>query len=156
MTDKIQAKDLPHQFLMRKYGISDSQLPPHSLQLKKDLDKTIQLLINRSRGGEIKITPATQSKIESYDRYICDGVFEILENSGQEEKIQKEEKIVEEKREDLSEKIEEINEKAEEIEAENKEPKAEAPKAEAPNAEEPTAEEPKKESDSINVGFWKW
>ena len=151
MTDKIQAKDLPHQFLMRKYGISDSQLPPHSLQLKKDLDKTIQLLINRSRGGEIKITPATKSKIESYDRYICDGVFEILENSGQDEKVDMEMDSAYKKREDLSEKIEQINEKAEEIEAEKKEPKAEEPKA-----EEPKAEEPKKESDSINIGFWKW
>jgi hypothetical protein len=26
------------------------------------------------------LTPAVESKIETYDRYICDGVFEFLEN----------------------------------------------------------------------------
>lgn len=26
------------------------------------------------------MTPAVESKIETYDRYICDGIFEYLEN----------------------------------------------------------------------------
>jgi hypothetical protein len=26
------------------------------------------------------LTPAVESKIETYDRYICDGIFEFLEN----------------------------------------------------------------------------
>ena len=49
-------------------------------KLKKDLDKTITFLVNKSKNGKINLTPAVESKIETYDRYICDGIFEFLEN----------------------------------------------------------------------------
>jgi hypothetical protein len=71
--------ELPHELLLRKYGLQIAQLSSHTQQLKRDLDKTLTLIINKSRNGEIQITPSTQSKIETYDRYICDGIFEYLE-----------------------------------------------------------------------------
>jgi hypothetical protein len=74
------ALELPHELLMRRYGLKTEQLSSHTQQLKKDLDKTITLIVNKSRNGQIQITPATQSKIDTYDRYICDGIFEYLED----------------------------------------------------------------------------
>jgi hypothetical protein len=71
--------ELHHELLLRKYGLQIAQLSSHTQQLKRDLDKTLTLIINKSRNGEIQITPSTQSKIETYDRYICDGIFEYLE-----------------------------------------------------------------------------
>jgi hypothetical protein len=72
--------ELPHEVLLRRYGLNISQLSSHTQQLKKDLDKTLTLIINKSRNGKIQMTPSVQSKIETYDRYICDGIFEYLED----------------------------------------------------------------------------
>jgi hypothetical protein len=55
-------------------------LSNHTQQLKKDLDKTITFIINKSKNGKINLTPAVESKIDTYDRYICDGIFEHLES----------------------------------------------------------------------------
>lgn len=74
------ALELPHELLMRRYGLRIEQLSSHTQQLKRDLDKTITLIVNKSRNGNIQITPSTQSKIDTYDRYICDGIFEYLED----------------------------------------------------------------------------
>lgn len=75
-----EVRELPHELLLRKYGLSVSQLSTHTQQLKKDLDKTITFIVNKSKNGRINLTPAVESKIETYDRYICDGIFEYLEN----------------------------------------------------------------------------
>ena len=75
-----EVRELPHELLLRKYGINVSQLSAHTQQLKKDLDKTITFIVNKSKNGKINLTPAVESKIETYDRYICDGIFEYLEN----------------------------------------------------------------------------
>jgi len=72
--------ELPHEVLLRRYGLNINQLSSHTQQLKKDLDKTLTLIINKSRNGKIQMTPSVQSKIETYDRYICDGIFEYLED----------------------------------------------------------------------------
>ena len=73
-------RELPHEVLLRRYGLSVSQLSNHTQQLKKDLDKTITFIINKSKNGKINLTPAVESKIDTYDRYICDGIFEHLES----------------------------------------------------------------------------
>ena len=73
--------ELPHEVLLRRYGLNISQLSSHTQQLKRDLDKTLTLIINKSRNGKIQMTPSVQSKIETYDRYICDGIFEYLEDT---------------------------------------------------------------------------
>lgn len=75
-----EVRELPHELLLRKYGLNISQLSAHTQQLKKDLDKTITFIVNKSRNGQVNLTPAVESKIETYDRYICDGIFEFLEN----------------------------------------------------------------------------
>jgi hypothetical protein len=75
-----EVRELPHEVLLRRYGLNISQLSNHTQQLKKDLDKTITFLVNKSKNGKINLTPAVESKIETYDRYICDGIFEFLEN----------------------------------------------------------------------------
>lgn len=72
--------ELPHELLLRRYGLNINQLSSHTQQLKKDLDKTLTLIINKSRNGKIQMTASVQSKIETYDRYICDGIFEYLED----------------------------------------------------------------------------
>jgi len=72
--------ELPHEVLLRRYELNTTQLSSHTQQLKKDLDKTLTLIINKSRNGKIQMTPSVQSKIETYDRYICDGIFEYLED----------------------------------------------------------------------------
>jgi hypothetical protein len=75
-----EVRELPHEVLLRRYGLSVSQLSSHTQQLKKDLDKTITFIVNKSKNGNINLTPAVESKIETYDRYICDGIFEYLES----------------------------------------------------------------------------
>ena len=75
-----EVRELPHEVLLRRYGLNVSQLSNHTQQLKKDLDKTITFLVNKSKNGKINLTPAVESKIDTYDRYICDGIFEFLEN----------------------------------------------------------------------------
>ena len=72
--------ELPHESLMRRYNLSIEDLPSKPRQLKMDLDRTIQMVVNKSRNGQIQMTANTQSKIETYDRYICDGIFEYLED----------------------------------------------------------------------------
>jgi len=75
-----EVRELPHEVLIRRYGLNISQLSNHTQQLKKDLDKTITFIVNKSKNGNINLTPAVESKIETYDRYICDGIFEYLES----------------------------------------------------------------------------
>lgn len=72
--------ELPHELLLRRYSLNVSQLSNHTRQLKTDLDKVLGMLLAKSRNGKITMTPATKNKIDTYDRYICDGIFEYLEN----------------------------------------------------------------------------
>jgi hypothetical protein len=96
-----EVRELPHELLLRKYGLNISELSNHTQQLKKDLDKTITFIVNKSKNGNINLTPAVESKIETYDRYICDGIFEHLENK---------EVITEKQADDLKEKADDIRE----------------------------------------------
>ena len=84
MSEELNPRELPHQLLLRRYGISIGHLNSNAQQLKKDLDRTLQLVLNKAKNGAVKLTPATQSKINTYDRYICDGVFEYLESQEKE------------------------------------------------------------------------
>lgn len=72
--------ELPHELLLRRYSLNVNQLSNHTRQLKNDLDKVLGMILAKSRNGKITMTPATKNKIETYDRYICDGIFEYLEN----------------------------------------------------------------------------
>ena len=139
MSEKINVKELPHIFLLNRHNLSIDQLSAHTQQLKKDLDKTLVLVINRSKDGNVSLTPQTQQKISTYDRYICDGIFEYLEEQDElsEKQVESEEKKVEEKREEVEEKMEEIHtEQVEEAKVEEESEKQVEQKEEAPKKEE--------------------
>ena len=70
MSEELNPKQLPHEMLMTRYGLSMEQMGKHTKQLKTDLDRTLRLVLNKAKNGAVKLTPATQSKIETYDRYI--------------------------------------------------------------------------------------
>ena len=74
--------------------------------------------------GNVNLTPATQQKISTYDRYICDGIFEHLEQQDKisEEQVDAEEVKLEEKREVVETKMEEAHEEALEETKETEEP----------------------------------
>tara|TARA_R110001592_G_scaffold90231_7_gene265437 strand:+ start:194 stop:724 length:531 start_codon:yes stop_codon:yes gene_type:complete len=175
MSENLEPKELPHQLLMRRYSIEPNALPPHANQLKKDLDKTLQLIINKSKGGAIKLTPNTQQKIEAYDRYICDGIFEFLETKEviSEKLVEEIKESAEEKREEFVEKMEEIHEEAVAgvvAETENKNTITENTVKESTQQNEPPItskdakniiekEEPienSKEEQGVKIGFWDW
>lgn len=164
MSEKINVKELPHIFLLNRHNLSIDQLSAHTQQLKKDLDKTLVLVINRSKDGNVSLTPQTQQKISTYDRYICDGIFEYLEEQEElsEKQVEAEEQKVDEKREEVEEKMEEIHtEQVEEKKEAEAEAKAEAkPEAETQKEvetekqveqkeEAPKKEEPKEEGGSF-------
>ena len=48
-----EVRELPHELLLRKYGLKVSQLSTHTQQLKRDLDKTITFIVNKSKNGTI-------------------------------------------------------------------------------------------------------
>ena len=162
MAEKLTPKELPHEFLLKKYNLKIEDLSAHTQQLKSDLDKTTNLVLTRSKDGVVNLTPKTQQKISTYDRYICDGIWEYLEEQDEvsEEEVEEVEEKMDEKREDIEDKMEEaheeaIEEKKEEEKAETQ-PKAEAeePKAEGGEIEETQEEKPK--DDKVQIGFWNW
>jgi hypothetical protein len=152
--DNLDIRHLPHEFLLRKYGLKIEDMSSHTKQLKGDLDKTLTLLLNRAKNGEVRITPATQSKIETYDRYICDGIFEYLEGQDviTEKQSDAEEKAMDDKRENVIDKMEESNKKEE---PKKEEPKKEEPKPSNQSNTTPPSEEKKKGGD-VKIGFWNW
>ena len=180
MSENINLKELPHQFLLRKYSVNPEVLSTDGKQLLKQLDQTIRLVASKSKDGEVKLTPATQQKISTFDRYICDSIFEYLEEQDKitEAQADKVEEKMDDKREELEEKMDEIHteevKEAKEIEAEaeaqakeeaKEEAEAESEKdntqpenaeteqeAHADGEEEQTTE--KKKSDVL--GFWDW
>ena len=131
---ELNPRELPHEFLLRKYGLSINQLSNHTKQLKTDLDKTLRLILSKSKNGNINITPTTQSKIETYDRYICDGIFEFLENNNviTENQSDTEEKRMDSKRDNVVDKMEES--------------KATTPNSISNSEKQKTAK----------IGFWNW
>jgi hydroxylamine reductase (hybrid-cluster protein) len=131
---ELNPRELPHEFLLRKYGLSINQLSNHTKQLKTDLDKTLRLILSKSINGNVNITPTTQSKIETYDRYICDGIFEFLENNNliTENQSDTEEKRMDSKRDNVVDKMEES--------------KANTPNSISNSEKQKTAK----------IGFWSW
>lgn len=79
MSEIVNPKEMPHELLLRRNNVSISDLPSDAQQSKKDFDRTLRAVLSKSNNGEVKITSATKSKIDAYDRYICDGIFELLE-----------------------------------------------------------------------------
>ena len=147
MSENLNPRHLPHQLLMSKYSLSISQLSKHTQQLKKDLDRTLHLVLNKAKDGVVQLTPATQSKIETYDRYICDGIFEHLEDTEVISDAQADtlEKQADAKREDVKDTMKDMG---------NNPPPTPNP---TPTPSEPSNDDSKQGGGNVKVGsFWDW
>jgi hypothetical protein len=149
MSEQINVKEFPHTYLLKKYNLNSNELSSHTKQLLTDFNRVIRLVASKSADGNVKLTPATQNKLETYDRYICEGIFEYLEDAEKltDSQSTKEEEQMEEKREEVADKMEKLHEEALE---ENKQKTETAPPVEKEQEEEVEAA-PKKKS---GLGFW--
>tara|TARA_R110002153_G_scaffold240474_4_gene395100 strand:+ start:1745 stop:2245 length:501 start_codon:yes stop_codon:yes gene_type:complete len=165
MSENINLKELPHQFLLRKYSVNPQVLGNDGKQMIKDLEKTIRLVASKSKDGNVKLTPATQQKISTYDRFICDSVFEYLENQDKisETQSEKVEDQMDEQREDLEDKMDEIHKEEvieqEQVIAEKEEQDIEQPNTETEAQTEVSSadgEEQQPKDENVKIGFWDW
>jgi len=172
MSENINLKELPHQFLLRKYSLNPQVLSTDAKQMIKDLDKTIRLVASKAKDGNVNLTPTTQQKITTYDRFICDGVFEYLEEQEKltEAQSDKVEEQMDDKREVVEDKMDELHTEAiEELENKDKEIKSQPEATEAPETTETTEtpedeeissadgeEQQPKDDESVKIGFWEW
>lgn len=150
MSEQIEnLKQLPHQLLMSRHSIDGSKLNDQAKEMLKLFKKTMTAVqTNAKKYGEVRISDDVRNKITAYDRYICDGIFEFLENETEtpEAQIDSEEGFADEHRDKVDEKIEETEEKLEEAENSNE-----------TSEEVPTKNDTKEEEDTSDVnGFWDW
>ena len=164
MSENLNLKELPHQFLLRKYSVNPEVLSTDGKQMIKDLEKTIRLVASKSKDGNVNLTPATQQKISTYDRFICDSVFEYLDDQDKitEAQADKVEEQMDDKREVVEEKMEDMHqEEVEQIEQDKSEATEQEIKETNPpqNDTEAIADdstEAKDEEESVKMGFWEW
>lgn len=165
MSENINLKELPHQFLLRKYSVNPQVLGNDGKQMIKDLEKTIRLVASKSKDGNVKLTPATQQKISTYDRYICDSIFEYLEEQDKisETQSEKVEDQMDDKRENLEDKMDEIHKEEvieqEQIIAEKEQQDIKQPNTETEAETEVSSadgEQQQPKDDKVNIGFWDW
>ena len=138
-----EVRELPHEVLIRRYGLNISELSNHTQQLKKDLDKTITFIVNKSKNGTINLTPAVESKIETYDRYICDGIFEYLESK---------DVITEKQAEQLKDKADDAREDV--IDDLKDDANDDAKNIQSTNNSDSTSSS--SDEGSVKIGFWDW
>lgn len=151
-----EVRELPHELLLRKYGLNVSELSNHTQQLKKDLDKTITFIVNKSKNGKINLTPAVESKIETYDRYICDGIFEYLENK---------DIITESQADALKDKADDIREDIiDDLKDDNSDnadntdngDKADTKNSQSSNPDDSSQQNSSNQEQGAKIGFWDW
>lgn len=144
-----EVRELPHELLLRKYNLNISELSNHTQQLKKDLDKTITFIVNKSKNGNIRLTPAVESKIETYDRYICDGIFEYLENA---------DVITESQADDLKDRADDIREDVIEDlkEDDNDTSNVQSSRTNTTSSTESSSQGQEGEGTGARIGFWDW
>ena len=136
MSEIVNPKEMPHELLLRRNNVSITDLSSDAQQSKKDFDRTLRAVLSKSNNGEVKITSAT-SKIDAYDRYICDGIFEFLEQ-------------------------EEINSKAEtdiekiKMDAEREEQMQKLEKSEIPPNQVVDNNQKEVVKDKARIGFFEW
>jgi hypothetical protein len=137
MSEIVNPKEMPHELLLRRNNVSITDLSSDAQQSKKDFDRTLRAVLSKSNNGEVKITSATKSKIDAYDRYICDGIFEFLEQ-------------------------EEINSKAEtdiekiKMDAEREEQMQKLEKSEIPPNKVVDNNQKEVVKDKARIGFFEW
>lgn len=139
-----EVRELPHELLIRKYSLNVSELSTHTQQLKKDLDKTITFIVNKSKNGKINLTPAVESKIETYDRYICDGIFEYLENK---------DVITEAQADSLKDKADDIRD---EVIDDLKDDDDNTSNSQSSNPDDSSQQNSSNQEQGAKIGFWDW
>lgn len=89
-------KLLPYQLLLRKNNIQETDLPRGTQQVIADIKKIRNVLYAQSqrKGAKFEVSETTQNKIETYDRHICNDIFEYLDELEEKKEEQKEEKQV--------------------------------------------------------------
>lgn len=142
-------KQLPHQLLLTRHNLTQDDLSSHGKQMLMDLKKTLTGIFNlaKSKGGEVRISPATQQKVSTYDRYICDSIFEALEKeeSIDNAQIEREEKVADDLRDKVEDKMETAEGKAED--------KTEDITSPVSGGETVSTDETK---NKVKIGFWDW
>ena len=136
---------------MEQTNVGVSDLDSETQSYIKDLKQTTQVLINRAKGGEIKVSAQTERKIKNYDRAICEGIYDFLDSKGsQEPKESKEDaqlKAIHEKQQ--AEKGGEVKKEStgnlQDIDLTPNEPQGEEPQ-----------EETEKSEGYTYKGFWDW
>jgi hypothetical protein len=76
-----QELELPHEVLLRRYSLDISELPAKTQTMKSNLERELNLIVARSKNGQVNVSPTLQAKLENYDRLICDDIFELLEDN---------------------------------------------------------------------------
>lgn len=77
-------KKLPYQVLMEQHNLTESDLPKDVLELVKTLKKKVTFAENK--GDDSK---ATLDSIDSFDKFICTGIFNFLDEKKEDEKKEK-------------------------------------------------------------------
>ena len=154
-----QTNTIPFAYLhlMKKEGVQVSNLDSETQSLIKDLKQTTQVLINRAKGGEIKVSPQTERKIKNYDRAICEGIYDYLEgkenNPSQEANSSKEDeqlKAIHEKQQaEKGGQVKNEPNSLQDIDLTPNEPK------QAENKEE-NSDDSKDNESKVRIGFWDW
>ena len=162
---KFNLTELPHQFLLRKYSLTQEVLGNDGKQMIKDLEQTIRVIAAKSKSGaEINLSPSTQQKISTYDRYICDSIFQYLEEKDAitENQADAEENQMDDKREILEEKMEALQEEQEQQQEQQQEQPQEQEQEQeqeeviAKKQEEVIAKEEQQPETKAKIGFWDW
>jgi hypothetical protein len=149
MSENFNPKELPHELLLRKYNLSIDELGKNSQQLKKDIDRTLQLLLNKSKDGKVEVSANTQSKIETYDRYLCDGIFEYLENEEiiSESQANSDESNLDDVRDNMMDKLDDMNSPSESKTSTN---------TSNTNTTTNTTSSNETTENKAKIGFWDW
>ncbi len=160
-----QTNQIPFAYLhlLKKEGVSVSDLDSETQSYIKDLKQTTQVLINRAKGGEINVSPQTERKIKNYDRAICEGIYDYIDNKENEPEAQPETSAKEE------EQLKAIHEKQKGGEVKDEKPKSEEkgslqdidlspnePKQEEEQSSADGETELEEKEDNSYKGFWDW
>lgn len=75
-------KLLPYQLLLQKNNLQETDLPRGTQQVVADIKKIRNILFAQSqrKGVNFQVSETTQEKINTYDRHICNDIFEYLDN----------------------------------------------------------------------------
>lgn len=149
-----QTNQIPFAYLhlMKKEGVKVSDLDSETQAYIKDLKQVTQVLINRAKGGEIKVSASTERKIKNYDRVICEGIYDYLEEKESESQSSSKEE----------EQLKEIynKQKGGQVDSSNLNSEAKGSLDDIDLTPNETTSENKEEEQSEDsdgfVGFWDW